>query len=672
MSGGFEAADFGFSEQAAKEPVKRKRKQRYLPEGKGKSADTGFSAVTDTVLSEAANSVNSFASAVAETAAFVAGIGDGADGNSSDSDKNDISDDLTGSIKNASEKAKDKTQEEADKTARRIKQARRIIYEQHNKEVRARYQGRDPDAAAQSGAGSINGFSESNDFAAGADLNGTNTAGFSPNGAPGFASNANQFEAGGLFSEANISGDFERKRQRQRMKSYAERSAAAKRTAKLRASKLEGRDAKKKAETEARRAAQKAGVKNAYKKAAVSGRGIGGGLARGAGAAANAGAREGAKAGTEAGVSAAAETGAAAGTAAAGSGAAAGGWVTLIIIAVLLILAILLGILLVQAFAPATAAFVASGGAYQSEAEDIDSAEEMLQLLEVDLKKTLLDIEDDYPDYDEYEYDPEYPENYVGHNPWTLINYLSALHISFTKAELEAEIQDLFDAMYELKLEEKTETRIRYVVDYKPLLDEDGEPVIDEETGEPVMEEYLTEEEYTVDILCISLTVKSLETVVSDKLSGNEDAKSIYEIYQETKGLRQVFDCPIEGGIEGKISSYYGWRIHPITKEKKFHKGLDIAVPEGTPVHSAQDGKVVTTGYDEAGYGYFVIVENDEGYKSLYAHLSGFTCAEGDEVKSGDIIALSGNTGGSTGPHLHLEVFFEGKNYNPLFYVDSG
>ncbi len=422
-----------------------------------------------------------------------------------------------------------------------------------------------------------------------------------------------------------------------------------------------GKEAEREAKKQSMKEMQKARIKRYYQQSVMARQGI---AASGRGAAA---------AGSAAADTTAKTVATTAGEVTAAEGAAASSaippWVLLIIAAVILLIFILIGIILYNAFVPVLMTVMSIGGSYQSEAEDIDAAEEALQYLEVNLKKDILNIETDYPDYDEYEYDPEDMADYIGHNPFTLINYLSALFVEFKASDPDvvAEIQSLFEAMYELKMEEKTETRVRYVVKEREMLDEDGNPVLDED-GEPVMEEYLEEEEYEVTILAVSLTRKTLEEVVAERLEGNENAKDLYEVYSETKGLRQCFEAPIDDW-ENKISSYYGYRIHPITGEIRFHNGIDIAVPEGTDVKSAQDGVVIFTGEDPGGYGYYMMVENDDGYKSLYAHLSGFYKSVGDTVSAGDVIAASGNTGGSTGPHLHLEVYYEGKRYNPIFYV---
>lgn len=125
----------------------------------------------------------------------------------------------------------------------------------------------------------------------------------------------------------------------------------------------------------------------------------------------------------------------------------------------------------------------------------------------------------------------------------------------------------------------------------------------------------------------------------------------------------------ITGGKSFAITSPYGWRVHPITGVSKFHKGIDIAAPSGTPVYSLRSGTVMYTGYDANGYGYYVMVDHGD-IISLYAHNSAIVVSQGQQVKGGQLLSYSGNTGGSTGPHLHFEVRLagSGETINPESY----
>ena len=114
-----------------------------------------------------------------------------------------------------------------------------------------------------------------------------------------------------------------------------------------------------------------------------------------------------------------------------------------------------------------------------------------------------------------------------------------------------------------------------------------------------------------------------------------------------------------------RVSSEMGWRKDPITGETRFHKGIDFAAPEGTPVPAATAGKVVFSG-EQRGFGNTVVIANSLGQKLRYAHLSRLNVQNGQEVKKGQNIGTVGNTGRSTGAHLHVEVEKDGRLYNPL------
>jgi len=117
-------------------------------------------------------------------------------------------------------------------------------------------------------------------------------------------------------------------------------------------------------------------------------------------------------------------------------------------------------------------------------------------------------------------------------------------------------------------------------------------------------------------------------------------------------------------------SSGFGWRIHPIYGRKIFHRGLDISAPIGTKVMATANGIVETIRYNKhVGYGNIVIVKHNYGFKSAYAHLNTIKVKVGDYVTKGQVIAKSGNTGRSTGPHLHYEVRYLDKILNPKIFI---
>ena len=113
-----------------------------------------------------------------------------------------------------------------------------------------------------------------------------------------------------------------------------------------------------------------------------------------------------------------------------------------------------------------------------------------------------------------------------------------------------------------------------------------------------------------------------------------------------------------------RITSHYGWRW------RRMHHGIDLALKTGTPIKSAFDGVVRISSYNRRGYGHYIVVRHNNGLETVYGHLSKRNVVKGDEVKAGDVIGLGGNTGRSTGPHLHFEARFVGQTINPAILFD--
>jgi len=156
--------------------------------------------------------------------------------------------------------------------------------------------------------------------------------------------------------------------------------------------------------------------------------------------------------------------------------------------------------------------------------------------------------------------------------------------------------------------------------------------------------------------------------------------KSLEEIYalavMREKKLASVPSIkPVkEGKLKRKIKhlSGFGYRIHPVHKVKKFHKGIDFTAPTGTAIQATGNGVVERVEKKKRGYGVNVIINHGFGYKTLYAHMNEVFVKKGEQVVRGHKIGTIGNTGTSTAPHLHYEVRINGKAVNPIDYCMDG
>jgi murein DD-endopeptidase MepM/ murein hydrolase activator NlpD len=129
---------------------------------------------------------------------------------------------------------------------------------------------------------------------------------------------------------------------------------------------------------------------------------------------------------------------------------------------------------------------------------------------------------------------------------------------------------------------------------------------------------------------------------------------------------------PIKKEDLKRMASGYGWRIDPFTKKRRMHKGMDFSAKRGTPIYATGDGIIKRADNRSSGYGRHIRIDHGFGYVSLYAHLDKYNVKRGQRIKRGDVIGYVGNTGRSVAPHLHYEIFKDGKKINPLnFYLDD-
>ena len=147
-------------------------------------------------------------------------------------------------------------------------------------------------------------------------------------------------------------------------------------------------------------------------------------------------------------------------------------------------------------------------------------------------------------------------------------------------------------------------------------------------------------------------------------------SKSFDEVFDLTKQKQKMIKSipsiqPVSNRDLTRIASGFGLRMHPIYKIIKMHKGMDFTAPIGTEIYATGDGIVEKVGW-VGGYGRTIMINHGFGYKTRYAHCSKYNCRKGQKVKRGDLIGFVGNTGQSSGPHLHYEVFKNNRQINPV------
>ena len=118
------------------------------------------------------------------------------------------------------------------------------------------------------------------------------------------------------------------------------------------------------------------------------------------------------------------------------------------------------------------------------------------------------------------------------------------------------------------------------------------------------------------------------------------------------------------------VTSAYGMRYHPISGKYKMHHGVDLYSFEGDPIVATRGGVVTTADYQAGGAGYYVTINHGDGFSSTYMHMTHYEVKKGDYVTAGQVIGYVGSTGGSTGPHLHFGIFYNGSSVNPVDYVN--
>ncbi len=177
---------------------------------------------------------------------------------------------------------------------------------------------------------------------------------------------------------------------------------------------------------------------------------------------------------------------------------------------------------------------------------------------------------------------------------------------------------------------------------------------------------------YPVPLTGVSkdMLVKKMEMDINDLLSKTSiEERSLQDVYENILDKKDLLlATPSIWPVRGFISSGFGWRINPISGGKEFHEGVDIATQSGNPIVAPSNGIVSFAGRND-GYGLAVIIDHGYGITTLYGHMSKIEVKVGEIVKRGQVIGLVGDTGFSTGPHLHYQVMINGIPVNPMRYL---
>lgn len=179
----------------------------------------------------------------------------------------------------------------------------------------------------------------------------------------------------------------------------------------------------------------------------------------------------------------------------------------------------------------------------------------------------------------------------------------------------------------------------------------------------PTVQEEIPEENVAVSVP-VSEPLSTTPPIMPE-----QEAESEIELETQTRSEVRAYIFPLED-TSVEVTNPYGWQEHPVTKQKSLHSGVDLAADYGTNVLAVADGTVLDCSYDMA-YGYILTLEHADGVQTQYAHLSEFLVKAGDAVRQGQIIAKTGDSGWSTGPHLHLGVLINGETADPLEALKS-
>lgn len=223
-----------------------------------------------------------------------------------------------------------------------------------------------------------------------------------------------------------------------------------------------------------------------------------------------------------------------------------------------------------------------------------------------------------------------------------------ALEVS--KNEMETASQQM--EVSKIEANELLQTLIAKGQEFQALIDEHEK--IESDTAQQ-----LDEKESAYD--------KAKEREYQEWLASQQPPKDVGSVNVDASGLTWVLPISYT-----RFSSPFGWRTHPVYGDTRFHAGVDLSAPTGTPIVATRAGVVTVTSYEGGGAGYYVNINHLDGFVTRYMHMTHFIVSPGQKVKAGQIIGYCGSTGASTGPHLHFGVYYNGSAVNPAQYINIG
>ena len=257
-------------------------------------------------------------------------------------------------------------------------------------------------------------------------------------------------------------------------------------------------------------------------------------------------------------------------------------------------------------------------------------------------------IREEEPDIYEFIYEMDE----ISYDANTLVAYLSAKYNQFNLEMVKTDLDEVFEQYYTLEWEIKEEYRLL------PDTMQAPDPV----TGEYPLINKL------VKICYVRLKKTDFYELLQGRIDDAAKQNQMNGFFLSGNG-QQIYGPVMNVDWRNKISSNFGYRVHPITGEKKMHDGVDIAVPTGTALYSAVKGTVITSRYSDSA-GNMITIQTDSGWQITFMHMDSRAVNAGDQVEQGQYVGASGNTGNSTGPHLHLQVHnAEGEKINPVFII---